>query len=433
MSKAGLAIVALVALLSFANSLSQGPRTGFNPDESRWISRAHFLREITDPFGPTWSDRYTTRGQPPVGSYATGLGLVVQGRDLFTNLPWEFSYQPGTPGWYRNMAEGRMPTPDDLATARRTSAAYVALTAAVVAVIGWTLGGVAAAAGAGIPFALHPFSAYVGSIATSDAVFGLLIALAALAAARLGRRPTVAAALLLGVALGLGGGTKLSPLLVAPVVGTLGGVLLGVDAVRRRGFPRDRLGWLLASVPIVALVIFVGSYPYLWPDPVGRTRNLVEFRTTEMQAQSTDWPVMAVPTRTEAVRRIGVNFAERYSLSGLVDRASDAIVGASPGLGPFDLLAALVGLLLWSAGALQRGPRDPAALALLVLLSLVAVTIGGMRSEFDRYHVPMALLGALAIGVLVAHAFPVVRRVSRGVGVPACRADCPRESASGRA
>lgn len=432
MTRTGWAIVAIVALLSLANNLRQGPWTGFNPDESRWISRAHFLREFTDPFGLTWSDRYATRGQPPVGSYATGLGLVAQGRDLFTNLPWEFSY-PATPGWYRNMAEGRMPTPDDLAAARRTSAAYVALTAAVVAVLGWMLGGSLAAAGAGVPFALHPFSAYIGSIATADAAFGLLIALAALAAARLGRRPTVAAALALGVALGLGGGAKLSPLLVAPVVGALGAVLLGLDALRRRGIPRDRLGWLLASVPFVALVVFVASYPYLWPDPIGRTRNLVEFRTGEMQAQATDWPVMAVPTRIEALRRIGVNFSDRYSVAGVVDRAGQALGGRAFGFAAFDLLAALAGLLLWTATALRRGPRDPAALALLVLLTQVAVTVGGMRSEFDRYHVPMALLGAVAIGLLVAAVVPRLQRALAGFGVPVGAVGDPSKSVRGRA
>ncbi len=428
MTKAGWAIVVFVALLSLANNLRQGPWTGFNPDESRWISRAHFLREFTDPFGPTWSDRYTTRGQPPVGSYATGLGLVVQGRDLFTNLPWEFSYQPGTPGWYRNMAEGRMPTPDDLAAARRTSAAYVALTAALVAALGWTLGGAMAAAFAGIAFALHPFSAYIGSIATSDPVFGLLIALAALAAARLGRRPTIAAALGLGVALGLGGGTKLSPLLVAPVVGALGAALLGGDFLRRRTFPRDRLGWLLVSVPVVALAVFVASYPYLWPDPISRTRNLVEFRTTEMQAQASDWPVMAVPTRAEALRRIGVNFAERFSISGAIDRAAEFAGGRPLGFAQIDLLAALAGLLLWAAAALRRGPRDPNALVLLVLLAQVAVTIGGMRSEFDRYHVPMMLLGALAFGVLTAS---LAAHMPRAIREPAGRAERRPEPAAG--
>jgi hypothetical protein len=36
---------------------------------------------------------------------------------------------------------------------------------------------------------------------------------------------------------------------------------------------------------------------------------------------------------------------------------------------------------------------------LAVLGGQVLITILGMRSEFDRYHVPMALLGAVAAAV----------------------------------
>ena len=49
--------------------------------------------------------------------------------------------------------------------------------------------------------------------------------------------------------------------------------------------------------------------------------------------------------------------------------------------------------------AVRDGPYSPRALALAVLGGQVLVTILGMRSEFDRYHVPMALLGAVAAAV----------------------------------
>lgn len=392
-------ILATVALASFANNLLHVPRTGFNPDESRWLSRAHFAREAFDPFGPTWADRYATRGQPPVGSYVTGLGLLVQGRDLFTNLPWEFSYA-GTPGWRRNMAEGRMPAADDLSAARRTSAALVALAAAAVAAVGWLIGGAPAAAIAGGAFAAHPFNAYVGSLATADAGFALLLALAGVAGAAYAVRPGWPLALGLGALLGLGGGAKLSPLLVAPVVGLFGAA--AIVLARRREPATARWARPLVFVPLFAAVTFVASYPYLWPDPVGRTANLVAFRAGEMQAQASDWPVMAVPTRVEALRRVGVNFDERYSLLGGLRAATAPVGGDGVRLPALDLAAATAGALLWCRIALRSGPRSPAALSLLVLGSQVAVTVGGMRSEFDRYHVPLAIVGAVALGVLAA-------------------------------
>ena len=119
-----------------------------------------------------------TRGQPPLGSYAMGIGLLAQGRDLRQTRHGTFSLT-----WEQNIALGHKPVPEDLAAGRRTSAALVALTA--VALIGvariyltmpWAIA-------AGALFAIHPFTVYIGSIAMSDALFGLLIALAAWAAA----------------------------------------------------------------------------------------------------------------------------------------------------------------------------------------------------------------------------------------------------------
>jgi hypothetical protein len=59
----------------------------------------------------------------------------------------------------------------------------------------------------------------------------------------------------------------------------------------------------------------------------------------------------------------------------------------------------LLGLVLMAGMAVRDGPSSPRTLVLAILGGQVLVTILGMRSEFDRYHVPMALLGALAAAV----------------------------------
>src|SRR5215203_540411 len=182
-----------VALLAFALADAAARWPNFNPDESRWLSRAHYVADLADPLGPTWADQYMTRGQPPLGSYVMGIGLLVQGRDLETNAPWDFSLT-----WEQNIALGHKPVPEDLAAGRRTSAALAALTA--IALIGvariyltmpWAIA-------AGALFAIHPFTVYIGSLAMSDALFGLLIALAAWAAAAFARSPTWGRAALFG-------------------------------------------------------------------------------------------------------------------------------------------------------------------------------------------------------------------------------------------
>jgi hypothetical protein len=395
-----------VVLLAFVLANAAAPFTGFNPDESRWISRAHYLAALADPFGPVWADRYMTRGQPPLGSYAMGLGLLAHGRDLHTNPPWDFAIT-----WETNIAVGNKPVPEDLAAGRRTSAVLVALTTAVVVAAARAFIPAPWALLAGALFAVHPFTIYIGSIAMADALFGLLIALAAAAAAALARRPTWTRAAVLGALLGLGGATKLSPLVLAVGLTGAGVVLFVIAAIRQRQLPgpEGRLAAHGLAIGIAACIVFVAVYPYLWPDPAGRTANLFAFRTEEMAAQASDWPVMAVPTRAEALRRVGINFGERFSLSGAL--ATLLGTGVPAGLRQIEVTVPLVGVALMTVLAIRDGPFSPRALVLAVLGGQSLITILGMRSEFDRYHLPMALLGAVGAAVALYGVSRVADRV----------------------
>jgi hypothetical protein len=378
-----------------------------------------------------------------------GLGLLAHGRDLQTNPPWDFSLR-----WEENIARGYKPVPADLAAGRRTSAALVALTTVALIAVAHTFVSLPWANVAGLLFAIHPFAIYIGSIAMADAVFGLLIALAAWAAVLFARAPGWPRTILLGALLGLGAATKLSPLAVAVGLGAAAASLLAVAALRQRLkrhaplvsfrrrrnlgsgsptfaahrdspparnnttplqpalIPRREATFALHGLLVVAaaLVTFVASYPYLWPDPVARTRNLFAFRAEEMATQAADWPVMAVPTRAEALRRVGVNFTERYSLSGAIaawfGRGSIALP-----VRQVELMLPLAGIALMTAMAARDGPYSPRMLALAVLGGQVVVTILSMRSEFDRYHLPMALLGAVAASVALSW---ITGRIIRG-------------------
>lgn len=393
-SRRMLAAAAGVVVLAFFLATMAVPHTGFNPDESRWISRAHYLAALTDPFGPVWADQYMTRGQPPLGSYLTGLGLIAQGRDLKTNPPWDFAI-----AWEANIAVGNKPAPDDLAAGRRTSAVLVAIATMAVMAAAAAFVPPAWAVAAGALFAVHPFTSYIGSIAMADALFGLLIALAAVAAKALAQRPSWSRAVLLGVLLGLGGATKLSPLVLAVGFSAAGALWIAAIAIRRQhGAQRDALfAAKLLVIGATAVVAFVAVYPYLWPDPIERTHNLFTFRTEEMAAQASDWPVMAVPTRAEALRRVGVNFGERYSIAGaLADRLG---VTTPPSLRHLEVALPVLGIVVMTAIAVRAGRTSPQAFVLAVLGGQSAITILAMRSEFDRYHLPMALLGAVAAAV----------------------------------
>ena len=152
------------------------------------------------------------------------------------------------------------------------------------------------------------------------------------------------------------------------------------------------------AIGVAALLTFVIVYPYLWPDPVGRTLNLFHFRAEEMATQAADWPVMAVPSRAEALHRIGVNFAQHFSLTGSLAAWAGAQSIGGP-LREVEVLVPLAGLLVMAAMALRAGAASPRAWVFAVLAGQVLVSILGMRSEFDRYHLPMALLGTVATAV----------------------------------
>ena len=398
--------VIAIFLLSLLLSRSSAQLPNFNPDESRWISRAHYLADLADPFGPTWDDQYMTRGQPPFGSYVTGAGLLLHGRDLVTNPPWDFSLK-----WEQNLAAGNKPVAADLRAARNTSAILTAVTAVVLVGIASVYVPLSWSLLAGGIFALHPFSRYIGALATADAVFGLLIALAALALARFGRTHAWRWAAAAGILLGLGGATKLSPLAVAAglsglalLLALLPGGLVVEDVARGKLASKGLL------IAVAAGLTFVMVYPYLWPDPIGRTLNLFAFRAVAMATQASDWPVMAVPNRLEAMRRTGINFSEHYSLLGAI--AASAHLRVPRSLLQVEVLLAVVGIAVMARDALRAGWLSSQSLVLAVLGGQVLVTILGMRAEFDRYHLPAALLGTVALCVAV-HA--IVAALQQGI------------------
>src|SRR5918993_129910 len=297
-------LAGVVFLVALWVNLSAVAMTEFHRDEARWVHRARFLEELRNPTGEFWRESELMIGQPPLGSYLMGLGLTLQGRDLDTNGFYDFHFGPD---W--NRRHGTMPNEADLAAARRTNSVVGALIAVCVYLI---------ARGLSNP---------VAGIA-ADALVTLLVALAALAAMALANRPTWPRAILLGVLLGLGGSAKLSPLALAIVLAAAGMVLL-VHGWRGSG-PGARhdgvLGWRLLVQPPLAAATFIASFPYLWPNPIGRTRELFEFRAIEMYNQGVLWSELYVDGPVDALGRIGNWLGDIDSVTGAVwDVAWDRI------------------------------------------------------------------------------------------------------------
>lgn len=385
----------LLFALSLAINLAHVPTTEFHPDETRWINRAHYFTDLGDPFGPTWEDQYLTRGQPPLGSYLMGLGLVLQGRDTVTNGVWDFAY-----GADWNTAAGAMPDQADLDAARRTNAAVAAITVVVVFAIGNAMAGLVAGSAGGLLLAVHPLHIWIGSQALSDQLLILLVALALLVALRLGRSPSRGLALALGILLGLGGATKLSPMLLAFPLALYGAGLLVLDRFDLVNRAKARsLAPLLLIQPLIAVATFVISYPYLWPSPVRRTWNLFQLRAQEMDEQAAAWPNVNIAHPIEAIERIYQRLTWQFSATGNLAEGALGWLGIQADVWGIDLLLALVGIGVLAWLVIRRGLTSGTALLAFLLAGQVGAIVVGMKVDFYRYHLPIVLAVAILAGL----------------------------------
>ena len=390
-------------------------------DEARSIHRVVYVQQLSNPFGPFWDEaawqrrdasldeNNRLRDQPPFASYLLGVGLFAQGRDLSTNGFWIMERDVA---W--NSAYGNAPEASDLAAARRTVAVVAALTVVVAYALGRRLtnriGGLVTA----LYVAIHPLVGFYAAFASADMLLVLLVALAAVAAGRLADRPTWPRALLLGALIGLGGATKLSPLLVAVPLALLGGMVLvavmfGTRHRKEAAMPPPRLGWQLLSVPLVAGAVFVGAYPYLWSNPVTNTKAMFAFRRMGMELQSTTWDHLAVPYPREAFRRVGIRLGDHWTVLSNFSAELDARFGVVWDTRGIELALAAAGGVMLLALVIRAGLWSGHALIATVLLSQATITVLGLRVDFARYHLPIMLLVAVALGVLAGQGWTALR------------------------
>lgn len=404
--------------IALSHNLGAVKTTVFHRDESRWVGRAYFLDElIHDPRGETWSDSDLTRNQPPLGSYLMGLGLTLQGRDTDTttnNRLYDFRHD-----FQWNVDRGRQPAGEDILAGRRTNAVVGALLAVAVFVIGqqlaamvggWLIGLIGGAV-ASVFLIYNPLATHMSSWAGSDALLTLTVALAGLTSIRLADRPGWAKAILLGVLLGLGASTKLSPLLVAGLVGAAGGSLLigGRPWLRGEAGQRQQtLGWMLITCPIVAFATLVASYPYLWSQPIQNLRNMFAYRSDEMALQG-GIPAQGTPGWTsinvdgglpDALSRTRFWLGDALSTGRVLGDWLNGRFDWSVQLAWLDLTLGTAGLGILVMMILINGPVSRVGAGLLVLLGQSLVIWVGMRADFDRYQLP--ILVAVLAGVAVA-------------------------------
>lgn len=404
-----LLLASFLFVVSFSINYAHLEQTALHPDETRWLNRAHYIEDFANPYGENWQDYYLTRGQPPGGSYLMGIGLLIQGQPLDSNGVWDFHY--GT-DW--NRLAGAVPDNDVLMAGRRTNAVVGALVVVcaflAASMLTNRVGGVFAA----LFLAYHPLHITLSTQALSDELLALSLAVTFVAAFKFARAPALGWALVMGISLGIGGGTKLAPLALSFVLAAFG-VLWLIVQVRRNGrkalrWPASRKGVLLVIQPIISGFVFVAMYPFLWVAPVRRSLDLLDFRRTEMASQARIWPWARVDNPKDAFMRYGEQLHDAYSTTRHVQQWMDRTLGVSlPTPISFDFIIVAAGAILFVKIVIQRGLWSPHAMvALLMAAEIGAVTVG-LGVDFYRYYLPVLLVNSVLVGVAIGELTSQVR------------------------
>lgn len=215
--------------------------------------------------------------------------------------------------------------------------------------------------------------------------------------------------MLLGTFLGLGGAAKLSPLLLSLPLAAYG-VMWLVWTLYRKGWSglvwnRARYGWLLLAQPAIAYVVFVLANPFLWPNPIGRTLDLVNFRRQEMDGQSSAWPIAGVEGPLRALQRTGRRFNSDYSSSLRIQNWWGDTWSTIPSHVPIDVVLMCAGVVVLTVLVVKRGMWSSTGLCTMLMAASSAVIIVGMGVDFYRYFLPLLIVLATCAGVAIGAAW----------------------------
>ncbi len=418
----GLVVFAVALAINF----SHVETTELHPDETRWLNRAYYFDDFFDPFGPTWQDYYLTRGQPPGGSYLMGLGLWLQGLPRDSVGVWDFNYgltwvRGEEPGW--NELAGATPSDDVLFGGRRTNAVVGALVAVLIYAVATQLTNPIGGLVAGLVLANHPLQITLSTQALSDELLALCLGITFVAAYQFARRPNYGWAITMGIAIGVGGGTKLAPLALSFVLAGYGLVWLiwlwWTNRHMRLTWSNRKFGLLLLAQPVIAGVTFVAMYPYLWVSPIVNALHLLDFRRTEMASQARILPHARVDDPLGAFLRFGQQLEGAYSSTrDAITSLGDLLGRDFSGAQSFDLLLGAVGVVLVLRMVIQFGLWSPQALVILLMAAEVGAVTVGLGVDFYRYYLPVLLVVCVLIGVTAGETARVLGNFVRPRPVP---------------
>jgi hypothetical protein len=456
------ALAGLVFLGSAGVFYERAARVGYNTDEGQniWPSQ-YFLYALLDgrTGSPEWDASYWTLTQVPVSRYIIGGALGLAGQPPMPMDPDfrsdEFT-EPGRAKYLdaatyrdeRKLAEQRRvprPSADALWAARVPMVVLGAGTALLLFIVTAELAGLVGGLAAAVCFVAAPFVQTLVPRAHTEApfLFFLLLGLwLSMRAARASLRPAGIArrwdrrSLLLGVLAGLITGlsaaTKLTSVLaLAALASFAAGTMLLAWLGRRRAVSRRDASALLGPVLalerswrwsglafIVGVMVFLAVNPFLWPDPVDRIGAMIQFRQQEMFGQRALNQELAVPEGI--VTRLGfLLYRSVFDEPWAARRLGVPIEGILMVVGGA-VAATRVARTRNSGGLL--GPEATAGWWFVVMVAGSAPNLG---IDWDRYYLPIVVLGLVFTGVGTTALLDGARRMVSKRRTPTANATTP--------
>ena len=384
----------------------------FHIDESHWIGTSYMFEAYFK--GEFWSDAWSvsqpTLTNPPVPRYVIGLSRLIGGYHIpDLNRRWDYNFNAGY-----NIRRGAMPSAGLLWWSR--------LPMAILAVLSITLGfWLIKKIGGRVPAylwvlfgAISPYLLLQTRRAMAEAPILFFVMLAALlcylaikALSQPGKNTSWLAGLYFGLAgfcVGLAGESKINGLSI--LLGILASLAFYVIWKQKDTTSRmvRRIFIYGAVTSVLMLVVFFGSYPFLWPNLVTRTEMVLKDRIDEMQYQSVQHAPDAINTPAQRLTIVPARVFQDYAVIDF------------PGALFLNLALTCLGVWLTCLKIrdwLHNNGDGTAALVLLAVGATAAIPAFFTLLDWDRYYLfPVFFSTAfivIAQGWLIEHAFQLVK------------------------
>lgn len=402
-------LVAIIFLL-LTIFISRIEFVSFHPDESSWIATSYYYEAFMNGeiLSPVWNEQYFTLNQPPVTRYLIGLGRRIGGYQLFQlNSPWNFFANQET-----NINLGNMPNSDLLWWSRLPMAILSVLSLLILfflvkKVAGRTAGYILLlllvinssllemllrAMGEAPLLASVVLAAYAGYQALKHWEH---IAMSRDRQSRIYLR-SFFWLVMLGIFSGIASSSKLNGM--ATTLAGLGICAL-LPCIRGKNIINsERITFAITSAVFIVLavgIVFISLNPYLYPDPLVRTRKMVEFRLTEIHKQTKNLPDDRISGIDERLRVIPFQILQRHASFRFTGAWVINIIFFSIGA-----LYLLNNSLLWIRGKTNKYSSVIVMLFMLTVASPALLT----PLNWERYFLLPIVFSTLCISIGIATA-----------------------------